>query len=288
MTNSTPDFKKTTEATHSQDMTRSLESSPQSPQSAEQEISVLFQEAAVKLDGIETHAKRQKINIIQDLARDLEGKIPTDTIASEIVHQLHGKVSERLVHDCLEEKYKRKYRVDNARKQKHRKQISNTDLAAPVPLKREIIVDAAGIETAPIVAHRTNHENTEYKVSRIDEGQGQESCSNCDLLEQKYEQQHLKLVECEDIIRTQTSIQTAEEIKHSITDDYFEFQFSIPFETLRLRMISSFNLNSSVDRVWFTGKLNPEKTKIGNVEVLKITAPGGLDDTLSDTTCHQP
>ena len=96
------------------------------------------------------------------MAKALEGKIPTYRIAIEIVHQLHGKVSERLVHDCLDEKYKRKYLVDNAKKQKHRKRIANEDLAAPVPLeqqvrKAEIIVDTAGNEVAPITGHDTNY-----------------------------------------------------------------------------------------------------------------------------------
>lgn len=250
MANSIPESEDIAEPAHSQDNSGSLGAN-QSLQSTEQEISVLFQAAAIKLDKIDTHAKGQKIKVVQELARDLEGKIPTDTIAIEIVHQLHGKVSERLVHDCLEEKYKQKHQVENARKQKGKKQIPNAKLAALVPPKRrEIIVDAAGIETAaPVAAQFTNQQNTDYKVSGIEEGQGSRKCSNCDFLEQKCEQLRLKVVECEHIVRTQTSMRAAEEITHSITDDYFEFQFSIPFEALRLRMISSFNLNSSVDRV---------------------------------------
>jgi hypothetical protein len=52
------------------------------------------------------------------LAKDLEGKIPIDSIAAEIVHQLvdagkarHGKskVSERLIYKCLDPKYRRQW-----------------------------------------------------------------------------------------------------------------------------------------------------------------------------------
>lgn len=287
MTNSIPEPEDTAEPTHTQDKTGSLGTNQQSLQSSERVISVLFQAAVAKLDRIDSEAKGQKIKIIQNLAKDLEGRIPTDSIATEIAHQLRGKVSERLVHDCLELKYKQKYRVENAKLQKRRKQIINTDLAAPVPLeKREIIVDAAGNEPeAPVAAHFTNQQNTDDKVSGIDEAQGQESkCSNCDLVQKKYEQSQLKLLEYEDVVRTQTSIRTAEEITHRCSDGYLQFQFSIPFEPLRLHMVSSCNLNKSVDRIWFTGKLNPETAKVVNVQVLKITAvdDGQFDDTKID------
>ncbi|MFY9872841.1 MAG: hypothetical protein WAK17_24285 [Candidatus Nitrosopolaris sp.] len=36
---------------------------------------------------------------------------------------MRGKVSERLIHDCLDEKYKEKYRVENARKRKRKHQV---------------------------------------------------------------------------------------------------------------------------------------------------------------------
>ncbi|MFZ0513956.1 MAG: hypothetical protein WAM14_20280 [Candidatus Nitrosopolaris sp.] len=71
-------------------------------------------------------AKKEKTQIVQDLAKAIEGKIPTDRIAIEIVHQLWGKISERLIHDCLDEKYKEKHRVED------RKHQSTEDLAALV------------------------------------------------------------------------------------------------------------------------------------------------------------
>jgi pimeloyl-ACP methyl ester carboxylesterase len=45
---------------------------------------------------------------------------------------LRGKVSERLIHHCFDDKYKQKQRLENARKQK--KLHSTGDLAAIVPL----------------------------------------------------------------------------------------------------------------------------------------------------------
>ena len=85
------------------------------------EISPLFDNAREKLDKTDKLAKETKKQIIIDLAKNLEGKIPTDTISMEIVNQLRGQVSERFIHECLDEKYKQKVRVDNARKQKQQK-----------------------------------------------------------------------------------------------------------------------------------------------------------------------
>ena len=62
----------------------------------------------------------------------------------EIVIQLQGIVSPRLIRECLDEKYKQKYRSNNAKKQK-----KNHDSAAISPLSeqmesKEILLDAQG------------------------------------------------------------------------------------------------------------------------------------------------
>jgi hypothetical protein len=117
-----------------------------------EEISLCVQTAREKLDRVDEDAKEKKTQIVKDLAKDLEGKIRTDSICNEIVHQLHSKVSERLIRDCLDEKYKEKRRVENAKKQK-KKHESTEDLAAPLPLndrqeKKRIVIDTSGNEVA--------------------------------------------------------------------------------------------------------------------------------------------
>ena len=159
----------------------------------ENEIFLCFQVARKKLDKVDADAKKEKIQIVRDLARALEGKIPTDRIAVEIVHQLRGKVSERLIHGCLDEKYKCKYIVDNAKKQKHRKRITNENLAAPVPLeqqvqKGEIMVDRAGNEVVPISAHDTNYNSFGYSGLLGREEEGHKKCKKREVLEQKCEE----------------------------------------------------------------------------------------------------
>jgi hypothetical protein len=73
-------------------------------ESQEQEITSLFEDARVKLAKVDENAKDLKKNIVIELAKKLEGKIPqTDSISIEIVNQLRGQVSERFIHECLPE-----------------------------------------------------------------------------------------------------------------------------------------------------------------------------------------
>ncbi len=94
----------------------------------EEETTLLIEDAKRKLEevnseskgkhkDIESESKGKKKKIIQDSAAALEGRLREDTIAMVLVHGLKGVVSERSIHQCLPEKYKQKYRVNNAKKQ---------------------------------------------------------------------------------------------------------------------------------------------------------------------------
>src|SRR3954464_6430229 len=110
------------------------------------EINSLFDDARKELAKVDENAKELKKDIVKNLAKKLEGRIPTDTISIEIVNQLRGSVSERFVRECLPEKYKQKHKIENAKKQKKQKQEENNNLAAVTPLdnKEVIIVDTDG------------------------------------------------------------------------------------------------------------------------------------------------
>ncbi|HEY6163840.1 MAG TPA: hypothetical protein VIW25_02930 [Nitrososphaeraceae archaeon] len=133
------------------------------PANADNDISSIFEAAIAKLDNIDSEAKKQKKQIIIELAKKLEEKIPVNTISIEIVNRLHGRSSERFIRQCLDEKYKQKSRVENARKQKKKEegkkeqqeQICNENLAALPPLNqeaKEIAVDVHGREETVIVS----------------------------------------------------------------------------------------------------------------------------------------
>jgi hypothetical protein len=118
----------------------------------EEQLSAVFEEAKSKLDSIDIRAKNEKKQVIVQLAKDLEGKVPTDTVSIEIVNQLRGRVSERFIHECLDDKYKQKYRVENAKKRRNKEEKGNQEknLAAVTLLNREakrkvmIIIDNQG------------------------------------------------------------------------------------------------------------------------------------------------
>jgi hypothetical protein len=98
-------------------------------------------------DKIEADDERRKSDIVKDFAKDLEGKIPTGSIAAEIVHQLvdaekarHGKskVSKRLIYKCLDSKYRRQWQKKH--KDEDQDQNPNQQQSAPVHFdKKEVI-----------------------------------------------------------------------------------------------------------------------------------------------------
>jgi hypothetical protein len=92
----------------------------------------------MKIDEIDKRANKKKKDIVKDLANDLEGKIQQETICAEIIHQLDGRVSERFIRKCLEDKYKQQVRAMNAKKQKtpSKAEKGYENLAALMPLKQ--------------------------------------------------------------------------------------------------------------------------------------------------------
>ena len=63
------------------------------------------------------YREKDKMRIVKDLAKDLEGLIPTDTICKEITNRLEGYLKSRTIREYLDVKYKKQFRVKNARKQ---------------------------------------------------------------------------------------------------------------------------------------------------------------------------
>jgi hypothetical protein len=115
--------------------------------SEHEEIALLFRMATDKLDHVETNAKKEKQQIVRDLARELEKFRPIDRIASEIVEELRG-VSKSVIYAALDERYKTSYRVQNARKRKKEK----TDSLAPTSELKQVIIDTSGHSTQQLVS----------------------------------------------------------------------------------------------------------------------------------------
>ncbi len=115
----------------------------------------MFEEARRRIERIKVNTEQQKKQVVKELAKSLEEKIPTDTICIEITNQLRCKVSESFVRQCVEDKYKQSYRVKNAKKQKkgqmEQTAAYNDKILVPLPpLNQEvendevIVVEANG------------------------------------------------------------------------------------------------------------------------------------------------
>jgi hypothetical protein len=119
--------------------------------SEHEEIALLFRMATDKLDHVEANAKKEKQQIVRDLAGDLEKFRPIDRIASEIVEELREKVSKSVIYAALDERYKTSYRVQNARKRKKEKE-NNTGSLAPTSELKPLVVDSSGHSTQQLVS----------------------------------------------------------------------------------------------------------------------------------------
>jgi hypothetical protein len=214
------------------------------PKSNEEEISLRVQVAIEKLDKVDADAEKEKRQIVQDLAKDLEGKIPTNRIANEIVHQLHGKkISPRTIRNCLDEKYKENYRVENARKQKRKE--STEDLAALMPLEQEKAKQqiAATKDGKSVIIKETSGNTEASSISRTDESDS-EKCPNCS--------------EMEEALRKATTLSTADTLYS--TPEILDLEFSLPYQCVQQYMAAEYRQGKS--KVWFSVKINVKAKKV--------------------------
>ena len=119
-------------------------------ESVNQEILSLCNEAIEQIRKVDANSKRQKKQIIIELAKNLEGKIPSNTISIEIVNQLRGLVSESFIHKCLDIKYKDNRRSQNA-KQQNKHQSIELETKLENLLDEEEDDEKMKTETAPVV-----------------------------------------------------------------------------------------------------------------------------------------
>lgn len=201
------------------------------------EITLLFDDARRTLDRIDAGAKKKKKQVVVELAKDLEGKIPIDTISIEIVSQLRGRVSERFIHESLHDKYKQKRRVENAKKRKKRKQREDNENLAAVALlnqddedknKQVIMHDVQGrsIEEEERGKKATNNTAfTDNNNTFVSEAASQQlgeqykdlECSSCNAL-------YFENLELKKALSRQTILVNADEMSK------YELEFIIPKE----------------------------------------------------------
>jgi hypothetical protein len=255
------------------------------------ETSLLFEDAIEKLDKIDVQANDSKKQIIINLAKNLEGKIPTDIISMEITDQLRGRVSPSLIRECLDEKYKVKFRVENAKKQKPRSQ-RELSLAPVVALnqqkeleevteqetieKVDTIVDAGdkiSIEeekrgepyttidfsfmTDKTIVPVSYQQQQEHKLKEKPNKELEE-CSSCkDLYDENLELKEV-LQKSSQFATADMMLSTSATATYDVDkgNDVLPFEFSMLFRNIRNYMTPLHSRIGDNGEVWFNGKID--------------------------------
>jgi hypothetical protein len=241
------------------------------------EVVKLFESAIGKLDNMEKQANDQKKQIVVNLAKVLEDKIPIDTICMKIVDHLHGRVSPRFIRECLDDKYKQKVRVENARKQKLQEDVK---LAAVPPLNEEenkeiMMVNVDGrtrilhneedveppTDTSDSTGNTINpildQSEQEQKLNKQDVPEFIEGSEFGDLLLENPDQ--IEDVEnLSHLVDSGKIVSTAYENKHNIntTSEVLNFEFSVYYRDLQKYMASLFQKSGDNGNVWLNGKID--------------------------------
>jgi len=252
----------------------------------EAETSLLFEDAIEKIEKVDIQANESKKQIIINLAKNLEGRIPTDTISMEIVKQLYGRVSKRFIHQCLDIKYKQKVRVYNARKQRHLKYKVIGKLGVVTPLKQaveeeeeDVIVDASdnisiedadrnepsttidfSVMTDKTIASVSNQQ--EHGLNEKTDHSLEEYSSYQELRNETREvalEKASQFVTADKMVITEVSANTHD---NEMDKSILHFEFPMHYKDLQNHMDLLFKSSSNDEEVWFNGKIDKKTEKV--------------------------
>jgi hypothetical protein len=272
------------------------------------EVTMLFEEARDKLAKVEANAIKQKSQIVADLAKSLEEKkIPLDTICMEIINQLRGQVSATFIRQYLQEKYKQKTRVENAKKKQKQKPgiESKTDekLATVTLLNKEdndnkkkvMVAEIGGSgptliheddedsedEQAPMYSESDNTKVTEAPISQ----QLQQEQPSIFEPEASPQDQHLDRVgpdgtpedSSQMVAAGGTTVSAASPNYNSISDkpdidDGYILPFEISFlcSDIRRQMIPLYKKNGDNEKLWFSISIDIRTRKVVSWNIGRI------------------
>jgi len=231
--------------------------------------------------------------LIVGIARELDerGLCKRDRISRKIKALLKdkikaGKVTANWVHKCLPDEYKRKYVgkvTSHLSRQKSQQKVVVMQGGKSVTITEKKVGNDSG--TSPPQSEQgiktgidinINSGTTAAQQDETQHGNGistvgqQPVCKHCVAKDAKIIAQDAKIMELEEAVRTHTSIKSAEELMHRSTDSYRQFQFSVPFESLRQHMVYPVN-KTLPDTVWFNGKFNHKTGKVVDVRIGRTT-----------------
>jgi hypothetical protein len=234
--------------------------------------------------------------LILDIARQLDegGLCKRDHISRKIKVLLRdrikaGKVTDNWVHKCLPDEYKRKYVrkvTSHLLRQQPQHKVALMQGGKSVILTENEVGN--GLDTSLPSRSAETDINSGTSTSKSDSAittqlqeeparppgmggisqQQQPACKHCRAKDAIIKAQDAKIMDLEGVVRAHTLIKPAKELMHRCTH-YQQVEFSVPFDALREYM--HFNWNRSLDRVWFTGKLNPETGELIDIRIGRRT-----------------
>ncbi|MER5175699.1 MAG: hypothetical protein ABJB76_05190, partial [Candidatus Nitrosocosmicus sp.] len=260
----------------------------------DEHISFLFEDARNKLRMVVANSDQQKKKIVAELAKNLEGKIRTDTISMEIVNQLRGQVSERFIHECLDEKYKQKVRVENARKQQKQRQEERKvidKLAAVTPLnqeeeeaeKKEVVMLVDGstpiqrdenespsptTNTSSNIKDRTfdeipyqsqQEQEQEYQLEKQNDHHDVKEASSCkEIDDEDHETKEIPEKSSQSITVDKLVESSASTYDNDVdtSSNILHFEFPMLFRNIRNYMYPLYSKIGDYGKVWFNGKID--------------------------------
>lgn len=234
-------------------------------ESLERGIDSLFEDARQKLAIVDENAKELKKNIVVDLAKKLEGKIATETICIEIVTQLQGQVSERFICECLDEKYKQKNRVENAKKQKKKNQ-EEEKLAAVAPLKQVENEEDEKLKDKEVIVTDIDGRTISYYQNKGDDRPSSTSVDTSSLTEEGFIQPSYKsqkkkeqekpinrsnpLAITSDVHKTEIAVEAQSSDPSYYNDEEIIF-FEFPIDRIELQNHLNSNEKNTDGKIWF-------------------------------------
>ncbi len=268
----------------------------------EKNIEVLVENTIDKLKGVKDYSEKENRQIVIEFAKDLEAIIPMDTVCTEIINKLHGHLKPRTIRKYLDEKYKVKTRVENARKQKNkqsglaalgplntvsetvviddRNKISFQDVDNPQSFEPKEISVVEGSEAIRSLSQKESVNLTEQKQSS--EGQVNTEIAECPGCVGKEE----RIKELEEALQKVPQFIAADKIGPSAAikglkeapEEPLEFEVSKMGSEIRDFFISN-NIKSTKDTIWFSGKIDRDTGKIIYFDLGRLDPQREIDDS---------
>jgi hypothetical protein len=235
----------------------------------DEEISTCFERARENLNGL----LRSKKQVIRDLAHELErlGR-PVDHIAAEIVHELSQceELSKSLIYSYLDEKYKDPSHASRRKGKKTKNLVPETGTESTI---QEDQAELAAEQEVLLQADTSGHSIQQKQPSESDHAETETQQQPYNSIDCKHcLAKDARITDLEEAVRAHT-LKSTEELMHKSTYGYQQFEFPVPFELLRRRMVfPNGKLNGPVpDRVWFNGKFNRKTGEVVDVRIGRLT-----------------